>query len=86
MSQPSFQSGAAANSQRYGSQPQSQALSKQRSTNAQQVAQSPTAALRPIERAAKAINDTLGADMKYPELDSYLGRKFLERLVEELRL
>ncbi len=31
--------------------------------------------LKPIERAAKTINETLAQDARYPELDSYIGRK-----------
>jgi len=31
--------------------------------------------LQPIERAAKTINDTLVQEARYPELDSYVGRK-----------
>lgn len=30
--------------------------------------------LKPIERAAKTINETLASESKYPELDSYIGR------------
>ena len=37
--------------------------------------------LKPIERAAKTINETLAHDARYPELDSYIGRKpFAKRL------
>ena len=32
--------------------------------------------LRPIERAAKTINETLVQEARYPELDSYVGRKY----------
>lgn len=31
--------------------------------------------LRPIERAARTINETLVQEARYPELDSYVGRK-----------
>lgn len=31
--------------------------------------------LKPIDRAAKTINETLAQETKYPELDSYIGRK-----------
>lgn len=35
--------------------------------------------LKPIERAAKTINETLAHDARYPELDSYIGREPLRR-------
>lgn len=31
--------------------------------------------LKPIDRAAKTINEVLALETKYPELDSYIGRK-----------
>ncbi len=75
ISQPSFQSRPATTPQQYGSQPQSQALTEQSSTNLPQVAIPPVDNLSPIKRAAKAINVTLSVDKMYPELDSYIGRK-----------
>ena len=36
----------------------------------------PVQTLKPLERAAKTINETLARENAYPELDSYLGRKF----------
>ena len=35
----------------------------------------PLEVLKPIERAAKTINETLDHDARYPELDSYIGRE-----------
>jgi nuclear pore complex protein Nup155 len=31
--------------------------------------------LTPVQRAAKTINDTLTQELRYPELDSYIGRE-----------
>ena len=77
-SQPNFPSRLTPVSQQYGSQPQSQALTEQRATNPQQVAQPQADTLTPIERAARTINETLALDMRYPKLDNYVGRKFQE--------
>ena len=41
----------------------------------------PSEILKPIERAAKTINETLAHDARYPELDSYIGREPLVRLL-----
>lgn len=35
----------------------------------------PAERLKPIARAAKTINEILAQETKYPELDSYIGRK-----------
>lgn len=35
----------------------------------------PAPALTPIERASLAINDTLATEARYPELETYVGRK-----------
>jgi nuclear pore complex protein Nup155 len=31
--------------------------------------------LKPVDRAAKTVNDTLRKESAYPELDNYVGRK-----------
>lgn len=53
--------------------PAQQLQQSQQSTVA--AAQSGPDSLRPIERAAKTINETLVQEARYPELDSYVGRK-----------
>ncbi len=35
-----------------------------------------TQSLSPIERAARTINETLGQEARYPELDSCISREF----------
>lgn len=32
--------------------------------------------IKPIERAARTINDTLTQEARYPDLDSYITREF----------
>lgn len=32
--------------------------------------------LKPIDRAAKTVNEVLAQETKYPELDTYIGRKY----------
>lgn len=76
INQPNFQSRSTATPQLDRSHSQSKALTEQRPTNPQQAARSPAESLGPIERAAKAINETLSEDTRFPELDSYIGRKF----------
>ena len=62
---------------------QNNAPSSASQVSAQQPQQSTTVAakpgpesLKPIERAAKTINETLVQEARYPELDSYVGRKW----------
>lgn len=52
-----------------------QALSRQPQT-LQATDRPAVESLRPIERAARGINDTLNQDSRYPEIDSYIGREF----------
>ena len=57
------------------SQPPQQAA-RQSSGQAMQGTAKPTAeALAPLDRASKTINETLELESKYPELDTYVGRK-----------
>lgn len=37
----------------------------------------PVETLKPLDRAARTINEVLSLETKYPELDSYIGRKLL---------
>ena len=37
--------------------------------------QPPTNELAPLERAARTINQTMMQELRFPELDSYVGRK-----------
>jgi len=74
-SQPGFRPGTVASQQQYGSQGQSQALTQQPDPNGQGVGRPQSEQLRPIERASRTINGTLGQEARYPELDSYCSRK-----------
>lgn len=48
---------------------------QQRQQQGQVQAQRPaTQVLSPVERAAKTINYTLSKELRYPELDNYVGR------------
>ena len=42
----------------------------------QEVRRSVVETLSPIDRAAKTINETLNHELKYPDLDTYVGRKY----------
>ena len=81
INQPAFRSiPAPSQQQQYGSQSNSQALSRQ--SQQMQAAGKPAAEdLKPIERAAKNINETMNQESRYPEIDSYIGRKFSTCLV-----
>jgi hypothetical protein len=39
-------------------------------------AESASSAMTPVQRAARTINDTLAFDARYPDLESYVTRKF----------
>jgi hypothetical protein len=41
-----------------------------------QLANSSVDNLNPVERAARTINEMLNHDLRYPDLDSYVGREF----------
>ena len=56
-------------------QGQSHALIPHSQQAAQEVGKFGAESLKPIERAAKTINETLSYETRYPELDSYIGRK-----------
>ena len=55
--------------------PAQQSQQLQQSTT--EAAKSGPESLRPIERAARTINEALVQEARYPELDSYVGRKWL---------
>ena len=66
--------------QQYGSYTSDAAVS--RPPQQQQVhtnSDSPSETLLPIERAAKNISEMLNQEAQYPDLDSYIGRKWLSR-------
>ena len=42
----------------------------------QEVRRGAVETLSPIDRAAKTINETLNQELKYPDLDTYVGRKY----------
>lgn len=67
--------GAVTAQSQYGSQGQSQALTQQRQQNGQVAGRPAAEELRPIERAARTINQTLEQESRYPALDTYVGRK-----------
>ena len=74
-SQPNF--GLPATSQQYGSQQQGHASAQQVQESAGgQVASRSPEDLKPVERASKTINDSLLRETQYPELDSYISRKY----------
>ena len=78
ISQRSFQPVSAPSQQQHGSQAGNQALSKQ-PQQMQTTGKPATETLKPIERAAKTINEMLNQESRYPELDNYIGRKFCAR-------
>lgn len=71
----SFQPITAVSVQQNDSVSQSHALAPQLPSGTE-VAKPSQEVLKPLERAAKTINDTLSHEARYPELDSYIGRKF----------
>ena len=79
ISQPSFGSSSAISIPRNVSQPSNQGLAQQSQQSGQLGARPSTEPLNPIERASKTINDTLTQEMRYPELDSYIGREYHQR-------
>lgn len=79
--QPNFRPNSAPSIQQHGAQTQTQAQAQTQVLvpETQQVTGGggtpPVDRLKPIDRAAKTINETLAQESKYPELDSYIGRK-----------
>lgn len=75
--QPNFRPNSAPSIQQHGAQAQAQ--TQVLVSESQQVTGDggtpPVDRLKPIDRAAKTINETLAQETKYPELDSYIGRK-----------
>ena len=70
-----FRSNSAPSYSQHGFQAPSQAHTSPSQTVAE-VGKPSAQTLKPLERAAKTINETLAKENAYPELDSYLGRKF----------
>lgn len=62
------QHGAQAHTQTQVLVPETQQVTVDRGTT-------PVDRLKPIDRAAKTINEILAQETQYPELDSYIGRK-----------
>lgn len=75
--QPNFRPNSAPSIQQHGSHAQAQ--TQELVPAAQQATEGSGTPLvdrlKPIDRAAKTINETLAQETKYPELDSYIGRK-----------
>lgn len=69
LNQPNFRPNAITSQD--GRQGQSQALKQQ---TGQVAGTSPAEELKPIERAARTINETLNQESRYPELDSYISQ------------
>ncbi len=72
---PNFRFQAAPSIPQLGSHARSQALAPPKQQVAQEGGKTAGETLKPLERAAKTINDTLALETKFPELDSYVGRK-----------
>lgn len=70
----SIQNNAPSNNSQVSAQQSQQLQQSQQSTAP--AARSGQESLKPIERAAKTINETLVQEARYPELDSYVGRKW----------
>ncbi len=74
-SQPAFRSvPAPLQQQQNGPKLGGQALSVQ-PQQTQSIGKSTAGDLKPIERAARSINETLNQESRYPELDNYIGRE-----------
>ena len=54
---------------------QSQALNQQSQSVQNGGQKSESQDILPIERAAKAVNEALSEESRYPDLDSYIGRE-----------
>ncbi|KAL8869081.1 MAG: hypothetical protein Q9174_004538 [Haloplaca sp. 1 TL-2023] len=65
---------AAVSQQQHGSQQQTQALGHQGHAVQQGAQSSAIEDYQPITRAAKAINEALSEEARYPDLDSYIGQ------------
>lgn len=72
--QPNFRFQAASLIPQNGSHVRNQVLAPPKQSVALEGGKSSGDTLKPIERAAKTINETLASETKYPELDSYIGR------------
>lgn len=73
---PNFLLSSASSIQQHGAQAQAQAgVLVPGSQQVTGIGGTPVDRLKPISRAAKTINETLAQEAKYPELDSYIGRK-----------
>ena len=84
VNQPAFRSiPAPLQHQQNGAQVSSQALSNQ-SQQMQTTGKSTTEELKPIERAAKTINEVMDQESRYPELDSYVGRECSQHIATDL--
>ena len=68
-------SGALSPPRQYGSQKESQVIGQPRQQNRQIITGESQEGLTPVERASRAINETLNHEKQYPELDSYVSRK-----------
>jgi len=73
--QPNFRSDGSISVQNNAPSNSSQAPAQQSQQSTAAAAQLGPDSLRPIERATKTINETLVQEARYPELDSYVGRK-----------
>lgn len=72
ISQPEFRSVSASARQQYGGQ----VSGTPGQPHQLQVTERPGLEnIRPVERAAKSINDTLSQESRFPEIDSYVGRE-----------
>ena len=72
---PIFQPNLPKSFQPNGSQNQGQAVAQPPQPGGQGTSKQSAEYVKPIQRAAKTINDTLAREAQYPELDSYVGRK-----------
>lgn len=78
ISQPAFRSvPAPLQQQQNGPMPGGHARSMQ-PQQMQTAGKSTAGDLKPIERAARSINETLNQESRYPEIDSYIGRECSE--------
>lgn len=77
--QPNFRNDGSMSIQNNAPSNNSQAPAQQSQSSQQSTAESAKSgpdSLRPIERAARTINEALVQEARYPELDSYVGRKW----------
>ena len=74
IAQPNFRFQSAPLISQNGSHVRNQVLAPSKQSIAPEGGKPSGDTLKPIERAAKTINETLASETKYPELDSYIGR------------